>query len=100
MVPFRIKFLQDASQINIVNENSKSQVVTFQKENNRVGVVSTISQPTLILKDGLHGESLRDTKNKMSVSIKEPLRVFYKINIIRIISANVNRPVFYAVVIF
>ncbi|XP_076223668.1 monocarboxylate transporter 5 isoform X3 [Nomia melanderi] len=56
---------EDASQINIVNENSKSQVVTFQKENNRVGVVSTISQPTLILKDGLHEESLRDTKNKI-----------------------------------
>ncbi|XP_076277713.1 monocarboxylate transporter 5-like isoform X1 [Lasioglossum baleicum] len=56
---------ENISRVNNVKENSGTHEVAFQKESNSVRVISTISQPALILKDGLREESLGNVQNEI-----------------------------------
>ncbi|XP_076162612.1 monocarboxylate transporter 5-like isoform X2 [Ptiloglossa arizonensis] len=56
---------EDSFTKSLQKDDTKLYAVSFQKLNNSVGIISTISQPALISKDVLHQENLEDIQKEI-----------------------------------
>ncbi|KZC05305.1 Monocarboxylate transporter 5 [Dufourea novaeangliae] len=80
--PLETKKLQNGDSPEVTSrknskEDKNSHTVAFRKENNSVAVISTISQPALILRDGLPEESLEEIQIVPSFAEKYTEEMIY-----------------------